>query len=77
MEKMKLVSIRIPEDELNELDRLAGHLSYYDRSELIRAAVRVLIGCHKFVGLRRFVGFFPRWGDKVDSFEFTYHREVN
>lgn len=77
MEKLKLVSFRIPEDELNELDRLAGRLRYYDRSDLIRAAVRVLIWCHQYVSLMRFVGFLPRWGDKVDSFEFTYHREVN
>lgn len=75
MEKMKLVSIRIPEDELNELNRLAGQLSYYDRSDLIRAAIRVLIVCHQYVSLMRFLCFLPRWGDKVDSFEFTYHRE--
>lgn len=75
MENMKLISIRIPEDDYVQLMQLCREYRWRDRSSLIRAAIRVMLACSKIVSMNRFVNFWPQWGDVVDTFEFTYHRE--
>ncbi len=75
MENMKLISVRIPAEDYEELMHLCRSYRWRGLSCLIRAAIRVLLACYKYVSLNRFLYFWPEFGDVVDSFEFTYHRE--
>ena len=50
MSKMKIISIRLDEEELAEIDEALDFLRYYKRSDLIRAAVRVLLNANTGAG---------------------------
>ena len=46
MDVMKVISIRMTEEELAEIDRALVPLRYYKRSDFVRAAVRVLLNAN-------------------------------
>lgn len=50
MDKMKVISIRMTEDELVEIDRALMPHRYYKRSDFIRAAVRILLNANTGTG---------------------------
>ena len=75
MEKKKLISVRVNPKELDKLDEYASKLSYRKRSDLIQAAISLmLVACEKGQA-EKVCRFTPRWGDVVDEFKFEYHRD--
>lgn len=76
MENLKLVSVRIDPEELKDLDRIASHLTYYKRSDLINAGIRLVIALEHHKMLQKALSFYPRYGDVLDNISLEYHREV-
>lgn len=74
MEKTILVSVRVPESMVNELDRIAAEKHYYKRSTLIHLAIRFLLLCEKHGLLSKILSYNPYYL-KVDKLEFEYHHE--
>lgn len=50
MDVMKVISIRMTEEELAEIDRALMPHRYYKRSDFIRAAVRILLNANAGTG---------------------------
>lgn len=50
MDKMKVISIRMTEKELTEIDNELVPYRYYKRSDFIRAAVQVLLNANNGAG---------------------------
>lgn len=74
MENLKLISVRVDPKQLNQLDDYAKKMCYRRRSDLIQAAIRLmLVACEKGQA-NKVCQFTPRWGDVVDDFKFEYHR---
>lgn len=75
MKNLKLISVRVDPDDLDKLDEYANDGICRKRSDLIQAAIRLmLVACEK--GQTRDVcRFLPKWGDVVDEFKFEFHRE--
>lgn len=46
MDKMKVISIRMTDEELQAIDKALTPHSYYKRSDFIRAAVKVLLAAN-------------------------------
>lgn len=74
MEKSILVSVRVPESMVNELDRIAEDLPLWERSTLIRLAIRFMLLCEKH-GLLSKILSYNSYYIKVDKLEFEYHHE--
>lgn len=75
MENMKLISVRVDPKDLDKLDQFANDYRYRKRSDLIQAAIRLmLVACEKGQA-EKVCRFTPQWGDVVDEFKFEYHRE--
>lgn len=71
----KIVSVRIESDLLEYIDKSVKDESYFKRSDVINCALRVAVEYHK--RKRKFLGrgFFPQFGDVIDTLEFECHRE--
>lgn len=75
MENLKLISVRVDPRDLDKLDEYANDYRYRKRSDLIQAAIRlILVACEKGQA-SKVCQFTPRWGDVVDEFKFEFHRE--
>lgn len=74
MEKTILVSVRVPESMVKELDRIAAKMPQYKRSTLIHRAIRFMLLCEKHGVLRRILSYNSNY-IKVDKLEFDYHHE--
>lgn len=74
MEKSILVSVRVPESMVNELDRIAAKMPLYKRSTLIHLAIRFMLLCEKH-GLLSKILSYNSYYIKVDKLEFEYHHE--
>lgn len=46
MDNLKVISIRMSEEELQAIDKALQPFTYYKRSDFIRAAVRVLLNAN-------------------------------
>lgn len=75
MENMKLISVRIDPRDLRDLDALVEKSYYRKRSDLIQAAIRLMLAAGSKGQADKVCRFSPRWGDVVDEFKFEYHRE--
>lgn len=75
MEKMKLISVRVDPRDLDKLDNCANNLFYRKRSDLIQAAIRLMLAACEKGQAEKVCRFTPRWGDVVDEFRFEFHRE--
>ena len=71
----KIVSVRIESDLLEYIDKSVKDESYFKRSDVINCALRVAVEYHKREGKHLGRGFFPRFGDVIDTLEFECHRE--
>ena len=74
MAKKQLVSVRLDEDDLREIDNWVKDSAYYKRSDVVDAAVRLAAWCIRHKHIYKLVKFWPKW-DTVDTFQFDYHRE--
>ena len=75
MKETKLISVRIPVDVLEKMDLLGNRYDYYSRSELINAALRVMVADDTSNFAKKALHFFSQFGDVIDKLEFEYHRE--
>lgn len=75
MENLKSVSVRLDARDIAALDEVSKLVSFYDRSDLIRAAVALMAVLCKDGRQRELLNFRPGMGDVLDHFEISYHRE--
>lgn len=73
MEGTKLVSVRLPEGLVKQLDKFGE--DSYSRSTLIYAGCKLILEAAKRGKAWNAVRYAPEFGDVVDEFEFKYHRE--
>lgn len=75
MEKTRVVTFRIEEDVLKEVDQIVNHFGYYKRSHVITAGLRIMIELEK----RNLAGwalrFHPEF-DEIDILDFKMRRKV-
>lgn len=72
----KVISVRVEERELRELDEAVKSLRYYKRNHVIAGAINLAVYMIKEKNLgRKLISFDPYWGDVVDKLEFEYHRD--
>lgn len=75
MQNLKLISVRVDPKDLDKLDEYANGNPYRKRSDLIQAAIRMMIVACEKGHATDVCRFTPKWGDVVDEFKFEYHRE--
>ena len=75
MAATKLISVRIDENDLQIIDEKVKNDQFGKRSDFITAAVRLMAWAIQNGQAFKIQKFWPQYGDKVDSFELTYHRE--
>lgn len=76
MEKTKLISVRVPIDVLEALDRACSRYPYRKRSEYINEALTLILEVDKKGLFEKVIRFHPKFGDVVDEIAFEYHREI-
>lgn len=74
MEKTKVVTFRIEESVLDDVDRIAKKVCWYKRSHVIAAGLRLMVELDKKNLARRAMSFSPRFDDVV-SLEFEIKRK--
>lgn len=77
MEKSKVISVRVPNKVLEELEDVAKNSEFYNKSDFINAGIKLVLVAHKLGKSRDILRFFPEYGDVVDEFKFGYHRDIN
>lgn len=77
MSTTKIITVRIDEDLLQELDRYCKSHRYPSRNALINCAIRFVVAWCKVKSITKLVRFWPQGGDIVDKIEFEYHRQGN
>lgn len=75
MAKTKLISIRVDEEDLSWIDNEVTKYGYPKRSDYVNAALRLMAWAIQNGQAHKIQKFWPQYGDKVDSFELSYHRE--
>lgn len=76
MEKSKVVSVRVPNEVLDKLEKAAKNSVYYKKSDFINAGIKLALAACEKGERQKIMRFLPEWGDVVDEFVFKYHREV-
>ena len=75
MNKTKVISVRIDEQLLTEIDKKVSNMTYRKRNDLIGGLLRFASRIESTNQLEKFCNFFPEFGDVLDGFEFKYHRK--
>lgn len=75
MAESKVVSIRLTEEMLAEVDRLAAKQRWYTRTSIIEAGIKMMIVAQDHGGVQNPINFSPRW-DEVTEFSFKFRRKV-
>lgn len=75
MRGTKLISVRVDEEVLAKIDKLANESSYRKRSDYINAALKMIAYADSSKIADKACKFWPEFGDVIDKFEFEYHRE--
>lgn len=75
MNKTKVISVRIDEQLLAQIDEKVSNMTYLTRNDLICGLLRFANHVAVPSQLEKFCYFFPEFGDVLDEFEFKYHRE--
>lgn len=76
MENMKLISLRIEQEDAQIIEREAWKRDFYKASDIYRAGIRFAAFLAQEGQLDKLLHFYPKWGDVVDKFDFKYHRET-
>lgn len=76
MAKSKLVSVRIDEELLAQIDAIALREKYYSRSSMIEAGLQMIVAGANNHQVQKPWMFHPRW-DEITEFVFKYRRKVN
>lgn len=75
MRATKLVSVRLDEENLKTIDRCASKHSWRNRSNYINAAISFMAWAIEHHQEEKLMKFTPEYGDVVEDFVLTYHRE--
>lgn len=75
MEKTKLISVRVPVDVLEAIDKACNRYPFRKRSDYINAALSLIVEVNKKGLFDKVTRFHPEFGDVVDDLSFEYHRE--
>lgn len=75
MNKTKVISVRIDEKLLAQIDEKVSNMNYLNRNDLICGLLRIANQVARTSQLEKFCSFYPEHGDVLDKFEFKYHRE--
>lgn len=75
MAESKVISIRLTEEMLAEVDRLAAKQRWYTRTSIIEAGIKMMIAAQDCGDVQNPISFSPRW-DEVTEFTFRYRRKV-
>lgn len=75
MSKSSVISIRLTDEMLAEVDRLAAKQRYYTRTSIIEAGIKMMIAAQDHGDVQNPINFSPRW-DEVTEFSFRYRRKV-
>ena len=76
MEKSKVISVRVPIEVLEKLEKAAEGSVYYRKSDFINAGINLALAAREKGESQKIMRFLPQFGDVVDEFVFKYHREV-
>lgn len=76
MEKSKVISVRVPSEVLEKLEKTAKGSFYHTKSDFINAGIKLALAAVEKGELQKIMRFLPEFGDVVDEFVFKYHREV-
>lgn len=68
----KLVTIRMVESDVDALDKIANDLVFYSRSDVINAAVKLIVQPEFKPFLRSLMHFYPTCGHKVNKLELDF-----
>lgn len=74
MNKTRVISVRIDEQLLTQIDEKVSHMTYRKRNDLICGLLRFASRIESTNQLEKFCNFFPEFGDVLDEFVFKYHR---
>lgn len=74
MNKTKVISVRIDEQLLAQIDEKVSHMTSRKRNDLICGLLRLANLVAKTYPIERFCYFYPEWGDVLDDFVFEFHR---
>lgn len=75
MEKTRVVTFRIEENVLNEVDQIANRHGYYKRSHVIAAGLRIMVELEKRNLAGQALSYHPNFDD-IDTLAFKMHRKV-
>ena len=75
MEKTKLISVRVPIDVLEAINKVSSPNTYYKKSDYINAALVLIVEVEKRGLFPNVLRYRPRFGDVIDEITFKYHRE--
>lgn len=75
MRGTKLVSVRLDEENLRTIDDAARKDAWRKRSDYVNAAIRFMAWAIEHKEKEKLLKFFPEYGDVVDEFTMSYHRQ--
>lgn len=76
MDKSKVISVRVPNEILEKLEKAAENSVYYKKSDFINAGIKLVLAGFEMGQRQQILRFFPQFGDVEDEFVFKYHRGV-
>lgn len=74
MNKTKVISVRIDEELLTQIDEKVSQMNNQTRNDLICGLLRLANHVANTYPIERICYFYPKWGDVLDDFVFEFHR---
>ena len=75
MRETKLISVRLDAEDIADIDKWCKENRYWKRSAIISQAVALARVLVQTGHANELLHFSPRYGDVMDEFKLTYHRE--
>ena len=75
MRETKLISVRLDAEDIADIDKWCKENRYWKRSAIISQAVALARVLVQSGHAQKLLHFDPRYGDVMDEFKLTYHRE--
>ena len=75
MRQTKLISVRLDAEDIADIDKWCKENRYWKRSAIISQAVALAQVLVQTGHANELLHFKPRYGDVMDEFKLTYHRE--
>lgn len=75
MRETKLISVRLDKEDIKDIDQWCKSDGFWKRSAVISQAVALARVLVQSGHAGKLLHFNPRYGDVMDEFKLTYHRE--